>query len=249
MQVPGRRSINDMRDAFADEAHFLNLIQSMREAQSQSLERIRRTKAAGTFKERRPGVRLLGLWDLDLRIFESRYSLGIDVSELQQEFSILVEELPGLEAFNSYQRNDTVVTLCSLAVLFDDNAAAARLASLLERDGAFHTRACALLSHFDIPPEVKDPRNGMDEYWMGEARVALTQGDSERASSILHKYVDELWFEYTYESGLRVITHERDQIGHVGYWCYEGAAFAKVAGIDDSRLEGHKYYPWDLAHP
>ena len=24
------------------------------------------------------------------------------------------------------------------------------------------------------------------------------------------------------------------------------AAYAKLAGIDDSDLEGHKYYPWDL---
>ena len=34
----------------------------------------------------------------------------------------------------------------------------------------------------------------------------------------------------------------------IGYWSFESAALAKVAGIDDSALEGHDNYPYELAH-
>lgn len=36
--------------------------------------------------------------------------------------------------------------------------------------------------------------------------------------------------------------------GYTGYWCWEAAAIAKILHIDDSGLEGHEYYPYDLAH-
>ena len=117
------------------------------------------------------------------------------------------------------------------------------------RDDAFRNRTAALLAHFDIHPNVDDPRTAVNDYFVGRARTAVASGDEEAASKILYTFVNKEWFQQTYNSGRRPITHKGDKIGHVGYWCYEGAAFAKVLGIDDSRLEGHKYYPWDLAHP
>ena len=89
----------------------------------------------------------------------------------------------------------------------------------------------------------------MEDYFVGRARSAIANGDSAAASKILYKFVNEEWFQITYNSGLRPLTHTGEKYSHVGYWCYEAAAFAKILGIDDSRLERHKYYPWDLAHP
>ena len=37
-------------------------------------------------------------------------------------------------------------------------------------------------------------------------------------------------------------------LSFVGYWSFESAAIAKVAGIDDSALEGNDHYPYELAH-
>lgn len=33
-----------------------------------------------------------------------------------------------------------------------------------------------------------------------------------------------------------------------GYWCWPAAAVALRCGVDDSGLEGHEYYPYDVAH-
>ena len=243
--------MTNLRDTFADEEHFVRRIASIRHAYSNSIERESKTREAGTFRERKPGQVLWGRWRLKHQILECRYSLGVAVDELRQEFSSLVDELKDLEAFDASTGGsvDLSVTLCSWAVLLDDREAAETLAFLLERDGAFHTRTAALLAYFDLHPEMDDPRNPMEDYWVGRARTAMDAGDGEAASKLLYNYVNEEWFQNTYNSGLRIITHTGDKIGHVGYWCYAGAAFAKILGIDDSRLERHKYYPWDLAHP
>ena len=34
----------------------------------------------------------------------------------------------------------------------------------------------------------------------------------------------------------------------IGRWSFESAAFAKVLGIDDSALEGHENYLYELDH-
>jgi hypothetical protein len=37
-----------------------------------------------------------------------------------------------------------------------------------------------------------------------------------------------------------------DKLLYNGYWCFEAAAAAKGAGIDDSLIRENKYYPKDL---
>ena len=243
--------MTELRDTFADETHFLDHIAAVEASRQQSLERMRQRKAAGTFTERRPGISFHTRWVRRQEILECHYSLGLSIEELRPEFSSLVDELPGLEAFDASTGGsvDASVTLCSWAVLLDDQPSAEKLAQVLERDGAFRTRTAALLAYFDIHPAADDPRNPMEDYWIGRARAAVDNGDDQAAEEILYTFVNEEWFQNTYNSGLRVITHKGDKLGHVGYWCYEAAAFAKILGIDDGRLEDHKYYPWDLAHP
>ena len=236
-----------MRDSFADEEHFLRFIEGIERV----ARRGRQALAEGTKKERRPGSASRRYWKGRIDVLECRYSLGVAVDELRQEFSSLVDELKDLEAFDASTGGsiDLSVTLCSWAVLLDDAEAAETLAFVLERDGVFHTRTALLLAYFDIHPTTQDPRNPMEDYFVGRARSAIANGDSAAASKILYKFVNEEWFQITYNSGLRPLTHTGEKYSHVGYWCYEAAAFAKILGIDDSRLERHKYYPWDLAHP
>ena len=240
--------MGEMRDTFSNQELLLQGIEDIERVAAKGLQAL----ADGTKKERRPGSARKRYWKGQIDVLESRYSLGEPVADLRDAFAQIVAELPDIEKFDASTGtgNDSIVTLCSWAVLLDDRESAVTLASVLERDEAFHTRAAALLSYFDIHPETDDPRNPMDDYWMGKARLALTEGDSEAASKILYTFVNQEWFQNTYNSGLRVITHTEGKLGaHIGYWCYEGAAYAKLAEIDDSRLKKHKYYPWDLAHP
>ena len=60
-------------------------------------------------------------------------------------------------------------------------------------------------------------------------------------------FVDKKWYKgmkdtYWYNS------HKDDEDIHFGYWCFEGAALAKLLEIDDSGLKDSQYYPYDLVH-
>ena len=80
-----------------------------------------------------------------------------------------------------------------------------------------------------------------------EAAQLTESGDSEAASERFVKYVQSEWYR-GHRSAAFFDRHKHSPTAHAGYWAYEAAAIAKVCGIDDSALEGHKHYPWDLAH-
>lgn len=42
--------------------------------------------------------------------------------------------------------------------------------------------------------------------------------------------------------------HNDDKKPYYGYWAYECAAVVKILGLDDTILNGQKWYPYDLAH-
>lgn len=66
-----------------------------------------------------------------------------------------------------------------------------------------------------------------------QARPALIE-------QFLAVYYDGMSGAYWYN------THEADDTGYFGYWCFELAAFVKLLGIDDTAFADRVYYPRDL---
>ncbi|RKP52624.1 PoNe immunity protein domain-containing protein [Trinickia fusca] len=53
------------------------------------------------------------------------------------------------------------------------------------------------------------------------------------------------WYASHYQAGW-FDTHERDDAGYVGYWCFEAALVVKLFEIDDSTFRDNPFYPADL---
>lgn len=90
---------------------------------------------------------------------------------------------------------------------------------------------------------VSGPAIHVRTWWLIEAARA----DRDRASGMLEELVTKHWGRAIRGQpwfGL----HSDPRLGYAGYWCYGIAAVAKMFGLDDSGLEGNKYYPYDLAH-
>lgn len=239
--------MSQIRDTFADEAHFLNYVAKL-EAAEQHLVDKEAQVAAGSFKEREPGHLRKMSWGNRINLLECRYSIGDPVLDLANEFSALITEVPEIPALNLKREGYLSVELCGWAVLLDDRTAGETLATILERDGALSgTQRFLLAAAFNIHSDTPD-EFPVDDYWIGHAQRAISDDQTDAARQMLYDFVNHQWFQQLYNSGHRMITHTGDKIGHTGYWCYEGAAVAKALHIDDSRLETHKYYPWDLAH-
>jgi len=94
------------------------------------------------------------------------------------------------------------------------------------------------------------PKGGVDEKALNLARLAVV--DPEAAQPALVKFVRQDWYRgHKGQSWWGMHQYNNDKTpfeGFGGYWCWEAAAIARICGVDDSALEGHKYYPYDLAH-
>ena len=63
--------------------------------------------------------------------------------------------------------------------------------------------------------------------------------------NFLVKYLMEEWYNKdceVYES------HKSVQSLYYGYWSFEAGAVAKILRLNDSKLKGVPYYPYDLVH-
>lgn len=91
----------------------------------------------------------------------------------------------------------------------------------------------------------KVPSLALRHVGLAKAYEAQASGDEVTAAKLVYDYVEKQWLP-NHEEAFELTNHEKPSF--IGYWAYEAAAVARVAGIDDSSLNGHRYYPYDLAH-
>ncbi|MDW3179831.1 MAG: DUF1911 domain-containing protein [Acidimicrobiia bacterium] len=150
----------------------------------------------------------------------------------------------------------------SLAALFDDVEGALLLAGAV---GRFNMTDFLIDSFIGSLIEFREPSQSLQletisnfhgvkptirshEKLKAVAELAAT--DQAAASAALTTYVTREWYpQHKWAAWHNQHSSRRGAKNYSGYWCFEGAATAKVFGIDDSPLENCKYYPWDLAHP
>ena len=196
-------------------------------------------------------------WWLRLVSLGARYSLGVPIEELRGDFARAVEHAP----YQQWTRQQTVSRfveffwLASWARLLDDTASQQRLRRETAAIGHNDSLLDAVLS--DDPPAAlsTETRRSVapEKKYAGlvEAAVLAQGGDGPGAAERFRRYVSAEWYR-SFQSADWWGNHKRlndlDTCSYKGYWAYEAAAVAHAFGIDDSALEGHKYYPWDLAH-
>ena len=189
-------------------------------------------------------------WQYDFSLLQVSYSIGDSVADVAQAVAKVTAELPDVErvskGFSEATHYERVLWLLSMAVLVDDHDSIKIIEGLASDIGFTDDLYARLFGHPDpkvgtVYAEIKS-HDGLVE----AARLAES-GDSKAASERLTKYVESEWYRGRSGAPWYGLDKRSPEL-HVGYWAYEAAAIAKVCGIDDSALEGHKYYPWDLAH-
>lgn len=83
----------------------------------------------------------------------------------------------------------------------------------------------------------------------GKLHECFTQS-VERRPEILKEYV-EGWAKLGQKDEMFYLKNEHSMRANQefrGYWCFLGAAVAKMLKIDDSALKDHPHYPYDLVH-
>ena len=251
-----------MRDQFRDTLHF--------EQRLALLDETRRTIAQMSADGIRPAYGyMVGDTSDQLKRVKSLYSLGAPTNEIHAEYRPLPEFVSGDLPISPTRRYDPTETggafndflwVASLAALFEDVDGATVPAEAVERTG---------MKDFLVDPflgsliEFREPSPSLQMEIISKFQgvnpiirsheplkeaAELAASDRAAASAALTKYIAKDWYRLNSWTGWHgVHTSRRGSEKYSGYWCFEGAAVAKVFKLDDSSLETCKYYPWDLA--
>jgi len=185
-------------------------------------------------------------------LWKFEYSAGRNLDELRTDFEkLLTMWVPKMDRF-------------SLLTELLDLAALARAFGLHALCDPLHVEGAIDFDGVDRIPVIQwlvgDPQalpltDHTNLEWPEAAAnlnaLALQAIDApENASAALETYVTNNWYDNCNEEPW---FNSHDYFGngperYFGYWCFHAAAIASACGVNDSALEGHKYYPHDLAH-
>ena len=177
-----------------------------------------------------------------LRIWQAMYSRGDPVSELAAPFRELV--LDYVADFVPEWYTDSL-WLLSIGVMLEVD------------DEAFNTLANTVVEQckedwlYNYLIHSRLPEVGFEEsplLWKRPYQV-LRQAveEAEDKPAAIQRYLKRSWYQSHRSTGWHD-SHKRESNIYTGYWSYESGAVAKILGLDDSSLEGLKYYPYDLVH-
>lgn len=198
--------------------------------------------------------------EIRLKAWVNRYSAGADLEELERQLS----DIPKVFSENQSRFFEPaelgtplrrLLTVASLVALFEHREGAERVAEIVEAKGVTDFLIDSFIGSL-VP--FREPSNEIQmdivERFQGSKARSLYEGLREAAdfsfagehalaAGRLTKYVSGEWFVRHKAAFSWSTTNLK---AYAGYWCFEGAAVAKVFDINDAALQGHKYYPDDL---
>ena len=223
-----------VRDWNRDEAyfdHFIEMCESSAARVSGWLER-------GEVREDRVASVGGGLVKNLLELALASYSRGDPMPEVARR---------GRLALDEFSRWGLTLSLADLwlvslaALVHDEPAEMARLRGAL-RDRDAHDWAFDLLLGDDPASIANEP-----ERHYHRLRAVFDAPEGERPAEMarrLSRWYSSMRGDYWWGFHKKV---DRDDL-YFGYWALEYAALARRLRIDDSALEGKRYYPYELAH-
>lgn len=150
--------------------------------------------------------------------------------------------------FDDLSHFQLIADLVSLGVLLGDASAVREVAAWVER-----YRHQDMLFEYLIEPAISDPDHDVGEYFHVQPYDPLldavfTAETPAEAQAFMQQYLDG-WYKsfegLPWHDGHLVVTDEYSV--YEGYWAFEAAAVAVLAGIDDTPFRDHLVYPKELA--
>lgn len=169
-------------------------------------------------------------------LFSAEYSYGCDVATLRAIFN---QHIKYFRQTSEMTLSDALFTF-SIAILLDvDCAEIADQAKIpsdaisieLFRCGTKNVESLNLLpeSTPDLP-STKFLINGL------QGNITIAE---------LKDYIENRWYDENSDAAW-YNSHNSDSDTYCGYWCYIGAAIAKILGFDFGAFKGVTYFPYDL---
>ena len=172
---------------------------------------------------------------IDLLI--ARYSRGDDIALLRGEIELMADDLRKWWDTDAYTDN---IRFASMAYLFGtDEKILGKIRESLcaKNDGRTFDR----LIDF-----ILTGNKGSGQLAWEKSYHLLAEAIASKDAQPLKTYLGR-WYSSNRGSEW-YDTHKEDdeELLYCGYWCFEAAAVAKRAGIDDALIRDNKYYPSDL---
>lgn len=220
-----------MRDNIKDEQYFTEFI-------AEDLNRVLKLSKKiemGEIKNSRIIPVKQGIFRLKLGIIIAKYSRGDNIQDLKLSFELIFKEW--ITNFFSPEAYNENLKMISLGILFNIG----QDLLLLVKQKLVEYQIIDWLYCFLLNYKMENTP------FIFYHRFHTLKDVVEKTDKInfLVKYLMEEWYNKdceVYES------HKSVQSLYYGYWSFEAGAVAKILRLNDSKLKGVPYYPYDLVH-
>lgn len=244
-----------VRDIHRNKEHFLSYIKSRTESYE---ERARKLNQGEIKPDRIIPVKQNMAANL-IHILVSKYSLGIPIDELVDDFNPilnLIEESwvhgsrkligPKHKVLNQYNIDAhvqllTILSIGFLCVISKDFFI--RLGKIINDDNVIDILfECILASKLNS----WKMRQEDDDYTFklySNLKKAILQSEKEEAEKLVKIFLERDWIK---EQKKAQMLTEPDKSWYHGAWSFESAAIVAILDLDDSSFRDNQYYPKDL---
>ena len=181
------------------------------------------------------------------QILISKYSLGLPVSELKEDYIQGISFMEkGWQAESGYVE---MIWYLSIGIMLDaEDDHFNKLISLVERDN-LQDYLVDFLIQYRKPnrPVATESFEFPKPYATTQEVVNIAKIDKSQATDRLKKYLSKQWYPGHGSCGWHG-DHKSKWGVHFGYWSFESGALVKILGLDDTILENQQYYPYDMVH-
>ena len=231
-----------MRTQYKDEAYFKNYILLNQD----DIRYFNEGLASGATRADRIAAVRRQLFTTMLHTLIAKYSSGLPISELQEDFPAVIAACQvGWQNQSKDIHFDNYVLILwmlSLGILLDVKTEEfEKIVSIV--DGG--SRSDQLL---DMLIRKKLPQRRIAGQVLYPVQFSfLSEFILTRDVQLLKHRLEKQWYSamkltYWYDN------HKNKLDVFFGYWSFESAAFVKILNVDDSPLRDQQHYPFDLAH-
>lgn len=180
------------------------------------------------------------------QILISKYSLGLPVSELREDYIQGISFMEkGWEAKSGYFE---MLWYLSIGVMLDiEDNQFNKLVDLVERDNLQDYLINYLIQYrnpkYSATSSFKFPK----PYKSTQEIITIAKSDKTQAIERLKKYLSKEWYQGHRGNGW-YDDHKSKWGVHFGYWSFESGALVKILELDDAILKDQQYYPYDMVH-
>ncbi len=181
------------------------------------------------------------------QILISKYSLGLPVSELKEDYIQGISFMEkGWQAKSGYVE---MVWYLSIGIMLEiEDEYFNKLVSLVERDNLQDYLVDFLIQYRNPNRAITTESFEYPKpYTTTQEVINLAKNDKTQAIERLKKYINKEWYPGHGSCGWHG-DHKSKWGVHFGYWSFESGALVKILKLDDTILKEQPYYPYDMVH-